>query len=116
MRILFPCEYGNIKKIDSNFLKEFNACQTLGIDTALYDHDTFISEQKLITNLEKRDENLLLRGWMMNEIQYKRFYRYILDTYNSRLINNPYQYIYCHYYPNIYPDQKIYWYRNCCST
>ena len=103
MRILFPCEYKNIKKVDNNFELEYNACQTLGIDTALFDHDTFVSEQKLITNL-KKVETLILRGWMLNSTQYKILYKKLLDTYNSILINNHLQYLHCHYFPNVFHD------------
>jgi hypothetical protein len=104
IRILFPCEYGNLKKVDDNFLKEYNTCQSLKIDVALFDHDLFVEKQRLVSTLTENDEDIILRGWMLNAVQYHRLYRYIQDNQNSRLINNHFQYEHCHYFPNVFHD------------
>jgi len=103
--ILFPCEYNDIKKVDDNFLREYNACQTLNIDTALFDHDKFVNDGKLITNLEKSDVeiDIILRGWMLNKTQYYNLYQKLFNR-KYKLINNPIQYLHCHYFPNVLKD------------
>lgn len=104
MRILFPCEYKNLKQVDHNFEKEYNACQTLGLKVALFDHDVLVEKDRLVSTLTENDENIILRSWMLNSVQYNRLYRYIQDNQNSRLINNPLQYLHCHHFPNVFHD------------
>jgi len=100
---LFPCEYDNLYVVDDNFQLEYNACQSVGLETALFDHDLFISENKLVTTLKNTDDiQIILRGWMLNKKQYFSLY----ENLDSKLINNPYQYLHCHYFPNVMQDIK----------
>jgi len=105
MTILFPCEQ-NLKQVDENFLIEFNMCKKLQINTALYDHDKFITDDYLkITNFS--DDKIILRSWMLNKSQYLKLYNKLLIK-NCKLINNIDEYLYCHYFPNVLQDIKNY--------
>lgn len=105
MTILFPCEQ-NLKQVDENFLLEFNMCKKLQINTALYDHDKFITDDYLkITNFS--DDKIILRSWMLNKSQYLKLYNKLLIK-NCKLINNIDEYLYCHYFPNVLQDIKNY--------
>jgi len=108
MIILYPCEYKNLNKVDNNFEKEFNACQTIGLDTALFDHDLFVQSGKVKTTYNKYAKDIILRGWMLDKKQYFELFDYFREFYKSELINNPLQYLYCHHFPNVYHDVKQY--------
>jgi len=109
MIILFPSQYNNINEVDDNFIKEYNACQTLEIDTALFDHDKFVNDDKFVSNLKELNlpEETILRGWMLNKSQYYKLYQKLYYK-NYVLINNPIQYLHCHHFPNVLQDIKKY--------
>jgi hypothetical protein len=94
--ILFPSKYMNIHEVDSNFLSEYNTCISLNIPVALFDHDIFISENKL--NISTKEGRFLLRSWMLKEDEYR------LLTQKINLVININQYIHAHHYPNIHKD------------
>ena len=101
--ILFPCEYDNLKNVDDNFQLEYNACITNNLEVALFDHDLFVSDNKLKTTLKDySDAQIILRSWMLTKPEYFNLY----DSLDERLINNPWQYLYCHHYPNVAQDIK----------
>lgn len=105
MTILFPCDQ-NLKQVDENFLIEFNICNKLHINTALYDHDKLILDDYLkITNFS--DDKIILRSWMLNKAQYLKLYNKLLIK-NCKLINNIDEYLYCHYFTNVLQDIKNY--------
>jgi len=102
--ILFPCEYDNIHVVDDNFLLEYNACQSVGIKTALFDHDLFVSESKLkISEIDSNSE-ILLRSWMLKTDEYTKL-EILLE---HKLITNHWQYKYAHHFPEILQDIKYY--------
>lgn len=101
--ILFPSTYNTIKQVDDNFELEFNACESLNMETAFFDHDEFCSDGKFKSTLKlnRRDIiQIILRSWMLNDIQYKKL-QDKLNELNYKLINNTEEYSYCHYYPNV---------------
>jgi hypothetical protein len=105
--ILFPCEYDNINQVDEEYQLEFNACETLDIQTNLFDHDLFIRDDKLILkqtlNPDKNSE-ILLRSWMLTKKQY-----YSLNSkVDNKLFTNHFQYGYAHHFPEILQDIKQY--------
>jgi len=98
--ILFPSEYMNINIVDSNFELEYNACISLNMSVSLFDHDLFVSENKLKIN--NSGGYYLLRSWMLKEEQY------IFLSKKINLVISPEKYIYAHHFPNIYEDIKKY--------
>ncbi len=103
MNFLLPCEPFNIKKVDSDFKKEYNSISSLGFGVYLYDHDSFVSTGELVTDCQYAPISSLtiLRSWMLRGDQYKNLYE-SLEKVGMRLINSPHQYLNCHYYPNVY--------------
>ena len=102
--ILFPCEMFSINKVDICFQKEYDAVIENGdFDILFYDYEEFVKDG--ILHLSKRVEKpviAMLRGWMLNENQYKDFYEQ-LQKKNIKLITKPDQYCQMHLFPRAYP-------------
>lgn len=110
MKVLFPChELEGLKKADNSYSEEYNSAKLLGFDCFLFDHDKFV-RGCLSTNLEafEQKETIILRSWMLNPSEYRDLYEMIKDTYNGLLVNNPEQYINCHYFTGSFELIKEY--------
>jgi hypothetical protein len=110
-RILFPCETYNIKNVDDCYLAEKNACEAFGIKYFYYDYDIFVSDNKLISNIDFSFNGILIyRGWMLKPEQYGKLYDIIINKSNNNLkiINNILEYSTCHCFPYIYDVVKKY--------
>jgi len=105
--ILFPCEPFSIKKVDPDFQKEYDAVlENGGFEIYFYDYDQFVRDGTLKLNRQPEVETpTILRGWMLNDTQYKKFYDLLLER-NIRLITNEEQYCTMHLFPSIYPILK----------
>jgi len=104
--ILFPSLYNNLKKVDECFELEYNACNSVNMDYAFFDHDEFCSDGKFKTTLKRtyrENTQIILRGWMLTDIQYRNLQEQ-LRIRNCTIINNELEYIHCHYFPNVYKD------------
>jgi len=105
MKILFPSSPLSFKEVDDNFTGELHAAKLVGFDWFLFDHDEFVRTGKLKTNIKEKKENkeqIILRGWMLQAEQYYELYCQLEEQYGLLLINNPDQYLNCHYFPNAY--------------
>lgn len=102
--ILFPCEMFSINEVDSCFKSEFDSViQNGGFEIFFYDYEEFVKDG--ILHLNKSPEETvctMLRGWMLNENQYKLFYEK-LQARNINLITSPEQYCQMHLFPRVYP-------------
>lgn len=108
MKILFPCETLNIKKVDENFLEEQHAAKLQMHDCYLFDHDLFLKGefQSNIPELEEGEDVLLiLRSWMLSVPKYEELYNILLQM-GYKLINSPEQYKNCHHFPESYGYTK----------
>jgi len=106
MIFLLPCEPFNIKKPDADYKKEYDALNRMDFKVFLYDYDQFVEHNQLISNIDfSLNDEIILRSWMLNIEQYKKLYT-ILNRNGLRLVNNPEQYLNCHYYPNVYDEIK----------
>lgn len=107
--ILYPCEYGNINKIDEDYKFEQEIAQEHNFITYLFNYDDFIYGAKLKLNCGRLDTKntikVIYRGWMMNIEQYTRFYNELLKQ-SLELINTPEEYKNTHYFVNSY--NKLY--------
>jgi hypothetical protein len=102
MMFLLPSEPLNTKKVDSDFQKEYEALKKMDFKVYLYDHDQFVSYKQLISDIDfSENGEMILRSWMLKSEQYKELYN-TLSRNKIHLINNPEQYLNCHYYPNVY--------------
>lgn len=101
--ILLPCEFFEINHVDSCYQNEFDALvKSNQFEIYFYDYDTFVSEG--ILKLNKRPNEMtstLLRGWMLNDKNYEKFYNKLLDR-NIKLITTPQEYCNMHLFPNVY--------------
>lgn len=107
MIFLVPCDPVNLKKVDYDFQREYNAIVSLGFKVNLYDHDQLVDHENFISNIDNRNEKdiVILRSWMLKENQYEFLYNSLIAN-NLHLLNTVEQYLNCHYYPNIYDKIK----------
>ena len=105
--ILFPSDYFDIKKVDEDLAKEYEAVLETGLfEIALFGYDQWFNEGKLVVKGAPEEEHLAVyRGWMMQPEQYERFYTQLLDK-NIRLVTQPDQYELMHIFPNVYESIK----------
>ena len=102
MIFLLPSEPMNIKKVDSDFQKEYEALVKMDFKVYLFDHDQFINYKQLISDIDFSESgDVILRSWMLKSEQYRELYN-TLSRNRFNLINTPEQYLNCHYYPNVY--------------
>jgi hypothetical protein len=104
MKILFPChELDGLKKVDDAYLEEYNSAKLIGFECFLFDHDKFV-RGCLSTNLNtfEQEETIMLRSWMLKPSEYRDLFDIIKEGYNALLVNNPNQYINCHYFTGSY--------------
>ncbi|MDD6488815.1 MAG: ATP-grasp domain-containing protein [Clostridia bacterium] len=105
--ILFPSDYFNINKADTNYSGEYEAVkENNSFDVFLFSYDDFIQDGKI--RLNKKSEqpvSAIYRGWMMKPNVYADFY-YKLQSKNIYLITKPEEYEKMHSFPNIYPELK----------
>ena len=102
--ILFPCNMGSMNDVDWSFEDEYSAARECdGYELFFYDYDQFVRDGRLILDHQPEKPTLtVLRGWMLNDKQYKLFYNQLLSR-NIKLITNPEQYNTMHLFPNVYP-------------
>jgi len=106
--ILFPSDYYDIKKVDSDYVAEYEAvCQIPEFKPVLFNFDAFLSGEgiKLYPNDYYKDDLCIYRGWMMTPDQYEDLYNFLLHN-DIGLINAPCEYNVCHLFPIIYPEIK----------
>jgi hypothetical protein len=104
MIFLLPSEPMNIKKVDKDFQKEYEALVKMDFKVYLFDHDQFINYKQLISDIDFSESgNVILRSWMLKSEQYRELYN-TLSRNRFNLINTPEQYLNCHYYPNVYKN------------
>lgn len=107
MKILFPSQPFEPKKVDYDMSAEWEAAKLAGFELYLYDHDAFVGKGEFKTNLAIRDfetlqhEDVIVRGWMFTEKQYTNFYDN-LGEIGYLPITSPSQYVQCHHFPEVY--------------
>ena len=94
---IFPCEFGNINKVDTDYENEKMIADKNGITNIMFNYDAYISMGEKLkisdTTLDIKDDTIAVyRGWMMKPEQYTKFYNDLLRIYNIKLINTPYEY------------------------
>lgn len=107
IKLLYPSDYFDIKKVDSEYENEYKVTITLPeFDIYLFNYDEFISDCKLKIYPDSFEEGLCIyRGWMLKPEQYKQLYEKLKDNGLS-LINDPQEYERCHLFPNTYEEIK----------
>ena len=105
--ILFPSSFFDIKKVDEDLQKEYEAVISTGLfQIALFGYDQWFNDGKLVVTGAPEAERLAVyRGWMMQPEQYGQFYQRLLNK-NIRLITEPKHYQMMHIFPNVYESVK----------
>ena len=81
MLILFPSDYFDIKKVDSDYVQEYEAVAKLsGLNIILFNYDEFVSGMtiKVFPNASYTGQ-CIYRGWMLTPAQYKTLYDFLLN-------------------------------------
>jgi hypothetical protein len=107
MIFLLPSLDNTLRQVDPNFEGEYQTIKTLGSNVYLFDHDGFIYDGNIKTNLPNQVEKkeVILRSWMLKPFEYENLWNFLNDK-NYTLINNPEQYLNAHYYSRSYPLLK----------
>lgn len=105
MIFLFPSLDNTLRQVDPNFDGEYQVARSLGATTYLFDHDGFVYDGNIKTNLPKQDykTDLVLRSWMLKSSKYEILWNFLDGDKNCFLINTPEQYLNVHYYSRSYP-------------
>jgi len=108
MKILFPCNPLDNKKVDDDYLQEHHAAKLQGNDCFFFDHDEFVRGE-FKSNISSVDDKttLVLRSWMLSISQYEELYGILLEL-GYLLVNTPEQYKNCHHFPDSYDYTKDY--------
>jgi hypothetical protein len=108
MIFLFPSLDNTLRQVDPNFDGEYQIARALGATTYLFDHDGFIYDGSIKTNLPKQEDkvDIILRSWMLKSFKYEILWNYLNDEKNCLLVNSPEQYLNTHYYSRSYPILK----------
>lgn len=106
MRIIFCSNPLENNKPDFGYEKEYSIAQACGFTVELFDFEELIYNDNLIKAIKKishaeKEEIAIYRGWMLKPHYYEKFYEALKEK-NIILINNPAQYIHCHYFPESY--------------
>lgn len=112
MLIIFCCDPMDNKKVDLDYLSEFNEAKKNGFEVSLINIDELIFFDNLknsIKSLSKQAHptKAIYRGWMLKPNIYNSLYEG-LKRKNIHLINNPTEYKACHYLPESYEIIKKY--------
>ena len=102
MLILFPSDFFNIKKVDSDYEAEYNNAVTALPEcrVALFNYDEFVADG--VVKIYPKDSysgKCIYRGWMLTPAQYKSLYDFLLNE-GVTLINSPDEYDNCHLFPS----------------
>lgn len=108
MKLLFPQNPMMRKLPEPVFEREFDAAGELGFPRLLYDEEelTHRGPEAAVSRLPDGDgEPLLLRGWILTEEAYRRFYHALLAK-GYRLVSTADQYAGVTYFPNYHPKVR----------
>lgn len=103
LTILFPSEPFSPRKVDSCFAEEYEAADKAGLVTALINQEELDAGDipRAVQRINGKGEKALYRGWMLDVEKYGGLYQR-LQMQGVDLINNPRQYMNCHWFPGGY--------------
>jgi len=106
MKIIYPTDPLDLKKVDTEYEREYNVAQELGFELLLINYEELVYNQNpigAITRIKPSDniEEALYRGWMVKPEDYTHLYNELKNK-NIELINSPENYKLCHYLPEYY--------------
>lgn len=110
MIVVFCCDPFDLKKVDIDYELEYDTVTQLGTHVALVNYDILVNDDDAIQatrGIHPLDRMTvgIYRGWMMKPTHYDKLYHALLEK-NIQLINNPAEYMHCHYLPYSYEKIK----------
>jgi hypothetical protein len=105
LHILFPSDYFDKRRIDAEYLNEYNIASSLGFKCHLFNYDEFIGGESLKLNGASVSGEMtvaLYRGWMISVNKYNYLYDELRKHYNIVLLNSPENYNECYHFDNAY--------------
>lgn len=102
MRILYPSEPFSPRKVEEAYAEEWNAMLAAGHSLSLFDLEELQQSGSFRRIDFEPGEKVLYRGWMMNEVDYRRFF-HLINKMGGQLQTSVEQYLLCHHLPNWYP-------------
>lgn len=100
--ILFPSDYFNRNKIDTELEQEYIAAKKAGFGVMLFDYSSWFESKKLVLNRDSDCDLILYRGWMMKPELYYDFEKQ-LKGLGYYLIVDSSSYKRLHEFVNVYP-------------
>ncbi|WP_302806245.1 ATP-grasp domain-containing protein [Holdemanella biformis] len=100
--ILFPSDYFNRNKIDTELEQEYIAAKKAGFGVMLFDYSFWFESKKLVLNQNVDCDLVLYRGWMMKPELYCKFEKQ-LKNLGYYLIVDFSSYKRLHEFVNVYP-------------
>lgn len=105
MKIIYCCNPINNRVVDFDFENEYESASKNGFEIELINFEALINNNvnKAIKTIYQSEspEPAIFRGWMLTPEQYELLYDGLKDK-NIQLINNPQEYLNCHYFPQSY--------------
>lgn len=95
LKIIFPCDYFKVNKVDADFFEQALACDKLGIQYASVNLDHLNHLNHL--NIES-EAQILYRGWMRTKEEYEEQYD-ALKAKGQRMFIDPHEYLRSHHLP-----------------
>jgi hypothetical protein len=104
VRLLYPCDPFDKKKLDEAYLEEYEAARVAGVPCSLFSTEDFERGDFKARPAFPDGEKIVYRGWMLSPSSYSKLYSAIQSA-GGHMLTTPEQYRLCHYLPE--------WYAKC---
>jgi hypothetical protein len=106
MMVIYCCDPLKPSRVDEDFAREARVASLLGLEHSLVDYEQIVAGRMAEAVRRVRvvsQDRAVYRGWMLTAEQYAALYSALGDC-GARLINDPTQYRYAHWFPESYAD------------
>jgi hypothetical protein len=105
VRLIYCCDPIKPARVDEAFAAEENAARATGFERSLVDYEALVAGDAAaaVRRVVAGEELAMYRGWMLPPVRYTALHD-ALASRGVRLINDPGQYQYAHFFPESYPD------------
>lgn len=100
--ILFPSDYFNRNKIDTELEQEYIAAKKAGFGVMLFDYSSWFESKKLVLNQNVDCDLVLYRGWMMKPELYCEFEKQLKSLGYYPIVDSS-SYKRLHEFVHVYP-------------
>jgi hypothetical protein len=105
VRIIYCCDPIKPARVDEAFAAEENAARATGFERSLVDYEALVAGDAAaaVRRVVAGEDLAMYRGWMLPPVRYAALHDALAGR-GIRLINDPGQYQYAHFFPESYPD------------